>query len=211
MKHKARLAIIGAGTAGLTALKEAQRHTDDVVLINDGPYGTTCARVGCMPSKALLAAAHGFAGRHFLAEAGVEGTEALSVDLPAVMERVRELRDRFIAGPIKLAKSLGDRSIRGRPRFLDGNTLEVGDKRIEADAVIIATGSRPVIPGPWQALGDRVISTDDFFEQRDLGRRVAVVGLGAIGAELGQALGQLGLDVRGFSRAPSSPGSRTRR
>lgn len=202
MKHKARLAIIGAGTAGLTALKEAQRHTDDVVLINDGPYGTTCARVGCMPSKALLAAAHGYASRRFLAEAGIRGTEALSVDIPAVMKRVRELRDRFIAGPIQLAKSLGERSLRGRPRFLDAHTLEVGEHRVEAGAVIIATGSRPVVPEPWQALGDRVVTTDEFFEQRTLGPRVAVVGLGAIGAELGQALGQLGLEVHGYTRAP---------
>ena len=201
MKHKARLAIIGAGTAGLTALKEAQRHTDDVVLINDGPYGTTCARVGCMPSKALLAAAHGFAGRHFLAQAGVQGTEALSVNIPAVMERVRELRDQFTAGPIKLAHSLGQRRIHGRPRFLDSNTLEVDGQRIEADAVLIATGSRPVVPEPWRALGDRVLTTDNFFEQRDLARRVAVVGLGAIGAELGQGLGQLGLEVHGYTRA----------
>ena len=49
MTRHARMVILGAGTAGLTALKETQRHTEDVLLINDGPYGTTCARVGCMP------------------------------------------------------------------------------------------------------------------------------------------------------------------
>ncbi|NLE61066.1 MAG: FAD-dependent oxidoreductase, partial [Planctomycetes bacterium] len=51
------VAIVGAGTAGLAALREVSKRTEDFVLINDGPYGTTCARVGCMPSKALIAAA----------------------------------------------------------------------------------------------------------------------------------------------------------
>ncbi|WP_018718453.1 dihydrolipoyl dehydrogenase [Arhodomonas aquaeolei] len=201
MAHKAKLAIIGAGTAGLTALKEARRHTDDVILINNGPYGTTCARVGCMPSKALLAAAHGYHRRGFLAEAGIRGTEGLSADIPSLMEHVRELRDRFVAGPTRLARSLGERSLRGRPRFLDANTLAVGDERVEADAIVIATGSRPVMPAPWRDLGHRVLTTDDFFEQPDLGHRVAVVGLGAIGAELGQGLGQLGLEVHGYTRS----------
>lgn len=200
MVRKVRLAIIGAGTAGLTALKEAQRVTQDVVLINDGPYGTTCARVGCMPSKALLAPAHAFRNRTFLAEAGVRGTEALSVDLPAVLSRVRRLRDRFIAGPIGLAESLGERSLHGRPRFLDPHTLELGNERIEAEATVIATGSRPLLPELWRKLGNRVLTSDNIFEQDDLLPRVAVVGLGGIGAELGQALAQLGLQVIGFTR-----------
>ena len=51
MTRRTKVLILGAGTAGLTALKEAQRYTDDIMLVNAGPYGTTCARVGCMPSK----------------------------------------------------------------------------------------------------------------------------------------------------------------
>jgi len=200
MAMKARLAIIGAGTAGLTALKEARRHTDDVVLINDGPYGTTCARVGCMPSKALLAAAHAFQYREFLHEAGVRGTASLTADIPAVLSRVRRLRDRFVRGPTELARSLGERSISGRPRFLDANTVAVDDVRIEAEATVIATGTRPIVPAPWRALGRRLLTSDSVFEQDNLGRHVAVIGLGGIGCELGQALGQLGLTVHGFTR-----------
>jgi dihydrolipoamide dehydrogenase len=203
---RTKLAIIGAGTAGLSALKEAQRVTDDVVLINHGPYGTTCARVGCMPSKALLAPAHALDRRQFMAHAGITGTDRLAADLPAVLTHVRALRDRFVAGPTKLAESLGKRSLRGQARFLDPHTLEVGDQRVEAEAAIIATGSRPVLPGPWKKLGHRVLTSDDVFEQDDLGARVAVVGLGSVGAELGQALAQLGLDVAGFTLTPTVGG-----
>ena len=100
MTRRVRIAILGAGTAGLTALKEAQRYTDDVLLINHGPYGTTCARVGCMPSKALIEVAHAYARKDWLGTVGIDGTEALKPDLRAVMEHVRRLRDRFTAGSI---------------------------------------------------------------------------------------------------------------
>ncbi|MEO8810740.1 MAG: dihydrolipoyl dehydrogenase [Rhodanobacter sp.] len=200
MTRRARIVILGAGTAGLTALKEARRHTDDVLLINDGPYGTTCARVGCMPSKALLEVAHAYARRDWLAGAGITGTADLAVDLAAVMAHVRGLRDRFVAGPIELAESLGERSIRGRPRFLDPQTLEVNGERIHADAVVIATGTHPIVPDDWRALGERVVTSDGVFELVSPGRRIGVVGLGPVGVELSQAFAQLGCDVHAFTQ-----------
>ncbi|MEY1661676.1 dihydrolipoyl dehydrogenase [Isoalcanivorax beigongshangi] len=193
-----KLVVIGAGTAGLTALNEARRVTDDVLLINHGPYGTTCARVGCMPSKALLAVSHGLAQQRFLQQVGVQW-QGMDVDVPAVMAHVRRLRDGFIAGPIR-ASAPAEHSIHGAPRFLDANTLEVNGERIHADATVIATGSSPVVPAPWREFGERVVTTDEFFELEHPGQRVAVIGLGAIGAELGQGLAQLGLQVEGFSR-----------
>ncbi len=206
MTRRVRIAILGAGTAGLTALKEAQRHTEDVLLINDGPYGTTCARVGCMPSKALIEVAHAYARREWLAGVGIGGTAGLEVDLPAVMAHVRALRDRFTAGAIKLAQSLGERSIRGRPRFLDPQTLEINDERIHADTVIIATGTRPIVPEAWRTLGKRLVTSDDVFELVSPGQRVGVIGLGPIGTELGQAFAQLGCEVHAFTQGSTVAG-----
>ncbi len=206
MTRHAKMVILGAGTAGLTALKEAQRYTDDIILVNAGPYGTTCARVGCMPSKALLEVAHALGRRRWLADVGVGGTDALTVDLPAVMAHVRALRDRFIAGPIKLAKSLDECSIHGQARFLDAQTIEVNGERIHADLVIIATGTRPVVPEAWQSFGARVVTSDDVFELTAPGRRIGVVGLGPIGVELGQAFAQLGCEVHAFTRGPHVAG-----
>lgn len=200
MTQRVRLAILGAGTAGLTALKEAQRYTDDVLLINAGPYGTTCARVGCMPSKALLEVAHACGRRDWLAECGMLGGEALTMALPDVMAHVRRLRDGFVAGPMKASKTLGERSIHGRPRFLSPGVLEVNGERIEAEAVIIATGTRPNLPEAWRQFGERVVTSDEVFELQNPGRRVGVVGLGPIGVELGQAFAQLGCEVHGFTR-----------
>src|SRR5690625_2687592 len=112
MRHF-RLVIVGAGTAGLAALNEARRYTDRVLLINDGPYGTTCARVGCMPSKALLAVAGAAAAPSRLAAAGLLNDPVPGVDLARVMAHVRQLRDHFVAGPVR-ARAPGEHSVAGR-------------------------------------------------------------------------------------------------
>ncbi len=200
MARRTRLLVLGAGTAGLTAVGEAQRWTDDVTLVDPGPLGTTCARVGCMPSKALLAVAHRAHRLPDLAAAGLAGADAVGIDDAAVMRHVRAHRDQLAAAPARQARQLGERFIQGWPRFLDAQTVEVGGERIEAEATIIATGTRPVIPAPWQTLGDRIATSDTFFELERLGRRVAVIGLGPIGVELGQGMAQLGVEVHGFHR-----------
>jgi dihydrolipoamide dehydrogenase len=190
--------IVGAGTAGLTALHEVRGYTEDFLLINDGRWGTTCASVGCMPSKALIEVANAFHRRRVFEDFGIRGGEALRADIPAVLAHVRKLRDGFVAGPESMREKLGRRAISGRARLKSPNLVEVNGEEIEARAIILATGSRPVVPKAWAAFGDRVLTSDTLFEQTGLPRRVAVIGMGAIGVEIAQALAGLGLDVAGF-------------
>ncbi|MGC8507329.1 MAG: dihydrolipoyl dehydrogenase [Thiomonas sp.] len=203
MRH-VRIAILGAGTAGLTALSQVRKHTDDFVIINHGPYGTTCARVGCMPSKALIQAADDFHRRSALSTLGIRGGEALQVDLPAVLQRVRDYRDARVAGVLAATDSLQPaQNLAARARLDGPNRVIVThpdgrEEVIGADRILIATGTRPVVPDAWRAFGERILTTDDLFERRDLPRRIAVVGLGVIGLELGQALARLGLQIHGF-------------
>lgn len=200
------VAIIGAGSAGLAALRQVRKRTESFVIINDGAYGTTCARVGCMPSKALIEAAHAFHARKRLDTFGIRGGDALSVDLPAVMARVRALRDFFVAGVVKATDALDERSIAGRARLLGPGHLAVGEREFRAKRIILATGSHPIVPEPWRALGDRVQTSDSIFELDTLPPRMAVIGLGAIGVEFAQALAQLGIEVTGFGRGPQLAG-----
>jgi dihydrolipoamide dehydrogenase len=195
------VAIIGAGSAGLTALREVRKQTDNFVMINDGFYGTTCARVGCMPSKALIAAANAFHRRKVLAAVGVSGAEGLTVDIPAVLKRVRSLRDGFVAGMLKSTDELKEHSITGRARFLDAQVLAVGEQRVHAKKVIIATGSRPVVPKEWAAFGTRLLTSDDLFEQETLPSHIAVIGMGGLGSEIALALARLGIKITGFDAA----------
>jgi dihydrolipoamide dehydrogenase len=197
------VAIIGAGTAGMTAYRSALEHTNNVVVIEDGAYGTTCARVGCMPSKLLIAAAE---AAHTIAHAGRFGVDggALRVDGRAVMQRVREERDRFVGFVLEAVERWPEQHrLRGHARFVDDHTLDVGGHtRLTASRIVIATGSKPVVPRAWQqALGERLIVNDDVFAWQDLPASVAVIGTGVIGLELAQALHRLGVRTRLVGRS----------
>lgn len=197
------VAILGAGTAGMAAYRAAVAHTDRVLLVEAERYGTTCARVGCMPSKLLIAAAE---AAHHAADAPTFGVEVqgIHVDGSAVMARVRAERDRFVGFVVRSAESFPERHrMLGRARFLDAHTLAVTtpqgrEELVYARAVVIATGSRPRVLPMFEGLGDRLVVNDDVFEWTTLPASVAVFGLGVIGLELGQALHRLGVRVRLF-------------
>ncbi len=193
--------ILGAGTAGLSALTEVKKRTDHFLMVNAGAYGTTCARVGCMPSKLLIEAANAYHRRTSFDTFGIRGSEGLSVDMPAVMQRLRALRDEFVAGTLKATDDLGERNIQGKARVLAPDCVEVNGKQIKTRAIIIATGSHAVVPEPWQALGKRVLTTETLFEQDRFGPRLGVIGLGPLGAEMALALARLGVDVTAFAKS----------
>jgi dihydrolipoamide dehydrogenase len=196
------VAVIGAGTAGLSARREAVKVGASVVMIEDGPYGTTCARVGCMPSKLLIAAADiaheiGGAGRF-----GIEVSGPPRIDGPAVLGRVRRERDRFVGFVLEATEAIpAEQRLRGRARFLGPTSLQVDETRVEARAVVIASGSSPTIPSSLEAVRERVMVSDDVFEMADLPPSIAVVGTGIIGIELGQALHRLGVRTACFSHS----------
>ncbi len=194
--------IIGAGTAGLGAFREVRKHTQSYLLVNDGPWGTMCARVGCMPSKALIEAANAYERRRAFADLGIRGGEQVTVDRAAVLARVRELRDHFVEETCGLTAELGERALSGRAELLDGHRIRVGDDEITADRIILATGSHPTVPARWTPFADRLLTTDSLFEQATLPDRIAVVGLGALGAEVAQALARLGCTVTAFDAKP---------
>lgn len=200
--ERTRVVIIGAGTAGLTALSQVRKLTDDFVIINRGPYGTTCARIGCMPSKALIEAAGVFHRRLSYPEMGFISRNEPEVDGRAVLARVRALRDRFVKGVLEATENLGEKNIPGSARILAPDLVEVDGRKIRADALVIAPGSTPVVPGPWRALGESLLTSDELFEMEDLPESLAVVGLGAIGLEMAQAMARLGVRVEGYDAAP---------
>ncbi|MBT6933363.1 MAG: FAD-dependent oxidoreductase, partial [Proteobacteria bacterium] len=90
MERNVDVAIIGAGTAGLSAMSQVRQAKKDFVLINGGELGTTCARVGCMPSKALIQVAHDLHRREIFEREGIEGGADLTVNLPDALEHVRD-------------------------------------------------------------------------------------------------------------------------
>jgi len=198
---KTDVAIIGGGTAGLAAYRAAVANEAKAVLIEGGPVGTTCARVGCMPSKLLIAAGE---AAHHARHAGPFGVHAGSVVVNGreVMGRLRSERDRFVGFVVEgVEKIEPGHKLEGRARFVSPGVLEVAGRRIRAKAVVIATGSSPFVPPMFEPVRDRLVINDDVFEWETLPESLAVFGAGVIGLEIGQALARLGVRVHTFGRS----------
>jgi dihydrolipoamide dehydrogenase len=208
-ERKVDVAIIGSGSAGLYALGKVRPSGKSFVLINGGETGTTCARVGCMPSKAVIQVAEDFHRRMVFNRYGIENHEDMSLTLPEAMEHVRDLRDLFVERVLANStdKLPEENFIDGYARFVETDLLEIDTgERVRAESIIIATGSRPLVPLAWGAFRDRVITTDEFFELEDLPESIAVVGLGVIGLEIGQSLRRMGLEVTAIDQLTTIAG-----
>lgn len=208
MSREVDVAILGSGSAGLNALGQVKKAGKRFVMINGGEFGTTCARVGCMPSKALIQIAEDFHRRGIFKRHAIAGGETLTLDREAAMEHVRDLRDTFVD---RVTSNSTDKMpeqvlIHGYARFLDRHTLEVNGETIKAGKIVIATGSRPIVPAAWKAFADKIITTDEFFELEHLPESAAVVGLGVIGLEIGQALARMGVAVTGIELSDTVSG-----
>ena len=191
------VAIIGAGTAGMAAYQAARVHTDSVLLIEGGAYGTTCARVGCMPSKLLIAAA---AVAHQARHADPFGVQVgkLSIDGAAVMARVQRERDRFVGLVLASVESIPrDHRLQARVAFQDDHTLltEQGQV-IRAERLVIATGARPVLPPQLAGISAHLLTNESIFELPALPHSLVVMGPGVLGMELAQAMSRLGVGVK---------------
>ena len=200
---KVDVAVIGAGSAGLPAFRAARMHTENVVLVEGGIYGTTCARVGCMPSKLLIAAAEAAHSIENASKFGVYSPKPI-INGQDVMRRVRSERDRFVGFVLESVENIDPKqNFRGHARFLDDHTIQIEEKIIEAKSVVIATGSSPKLMPMFDDLGEHLVVNDDIFDWETLPESVAVFGPGVIGLELGQALHRLGVRIRIFGLSGS--------
>ena len=201
------VAVIGAGTAGIAAHRAALEEGARSVLIEQGPGGTTCARVGCMPSKLLIHAAEAAHAARAADAFGIR-VEGVRVDGPAVLRRMRTFRDRFVASVFEGLDALPEEArLSGRAVFEGPDVLRIGDHtRLRFKAAVLATGSSPSVPEPLRPLGDRVLTTDTVFEIADLPGSLAVLGAGPVGLELAQAMARLGVRVSVFDPGDSLGG-----
>ncbi len=200
-KLRCDVAVIGAGTAGLAAERAARSNGATTLLIDPNYDGTTCATVGCMPSKLLIAAAHAAHAARSTDMFGITVSD-IQIDGKAVMQRVRDERDRFARLTREsIAKIPDSIRVKSRAKFVTPGVLELSDGRlVEARSIVIATGSAPFVPNQFAHLGARILTNETVFELEDLPARLAVVGAGSVGLELAQAMARLGVDVTLFDR-----------
>ena len=193
---KPDICVIGAGSGGLSVAAGAAAFGVPVVLIEKGKMGGDCLNTGCVPSKALIAAARHAAALAQSADFGVSGGPP-KVDFARVRDHVHgviaaiapnDARERFTG--------LGVRVIAGTARFTDTATVAVGDAFvIKARRFVIATGSSPAIP-PIAGLADTPhLTNETIFELAECPRHLLVIGAGPMGLELAQAFRRLGAAV----------------
>ncbi|PLX37942.1 MAG: dihydrolipoamide dehydrogenase [Hyphomicrobiales bacterium] len=189
------ICVIGAGSGGLTVAAATAGFGVPVVLIEKDRMGGDCLNTGCVPSKALIAAAgHAQAAR--AASAFGIGCGDLDVDFSAVHAHVHDV----IAGiaphdSVERFTGLGVHVIKGAGRFVDKNTVAVGDTLIKARRFVVATGSSALIP-PIPGIDTvPVLTNETIFELTTLPEHLVILGGGPIGMELAQAFRRLGSAV----------------
>lgn len=193
--YKVDLCIIGAGAAGLSVAAGAAQLGLSVVLFEAGQMGGDCLNYGCVPSKALIAAAHLVHRARNGAALGLD-TTGVSVDWARVKAHVRgaiaaiepnDSQERF--------ERLGVTVIRERAHFADAATIVSDSARVRARRFVIATGSRPVLPSIPGLDVVGAFTNETVFDLDALPSKLVILGGGAIGVELGQAFRRLGAQV----------------
>ena len=196
----AGLLVLGGGPGGYTAAARAGELGIDTVLVEQGSLGGTCLNVGCIPSKALIhvAAEFGRAAREAQASPFGLRVGTPSLDFAEAVAWKDGIVGRLNAGVATLLKQGKVRIVQGRGVMLDGKTCRVetdtGPQTIRAEHVLLATGSAPTAL-PALPFGGSVISSTEALSLPRVPERLAMVGAGYIGLELGMAFAQLGAAV----------------
>ena len=202
---QADLCIIGAGSGGLSVAAGAAQMGAAVVLIEKHLMGGDCLNTGCVPSKALLAAAHAAQAQRSGGRFGVAPVEP-RVDFTQVMAHVHGVVG-AIAPHDSVARfeGLGCTIIQAPARFTGPGEVEAGGQRVAARRFIIATGSRAALP-PIPGLAETPhLTNETLFALTELPRHLAVIGGGPIGLEMAQAFRRLGSQVTVLERATILP------
>src|SRR5208337_2149303 len=187
---RCKVLIIGGGPGGYVAAIRAGELGLDAVLVEDGRLGGTCLHVGCIPSKAIIHAAdaaHALADPHALNAIGLT-LAAPALDFAKTIAWKDGIVSRLSTGIGALLKKAGVRSLRGRATIVDGKSAiahaDTGDQRIACEHLLVATGSEPMELAALPFGGD-VLSSTEALALTKIPERLAVVGAGYIGMELG--------------------------
>jgi pyruvate/2-oxoglutarate dehydrogenase complex dihydrolipoamide dehydrogenase (E3) component len=189
------LVVVGGGTAGIVGAKTAARLGARVALIERDRTGGDCLWTGCVPSKALLAAAGHVAGARHGAALGVR-VSGVSVNFPAVLGHVRSaIASIEPADSVAALEEAGVHMLHGQARFTDRGTVQVDGAAIAFHHALIATGGEPAVPPVPGLAAAHPLTSDSIWQLETLPDRLVVMGGGSIGCELGQAFARLGSRV----------------
>lgn len=190
--------ILGAGPGGYEAALDAAGRGFDVTLIDEREIGGTCLNRGCIPTKAYLASAERLQAIQDAENLGITVGEA-TPDFTKIRARKDGIVGMLVGSIEKQLEQAGVNVIRGHGELVGENRVRVtnddGETVLEADQILLASGSRPVLPAVFEYDGDQVISSDEFLSLEELPESLIIVGGGVIGCEIGQITSRLGTKV----------------
>ena len=189
------ICVIGGGPGGLSVAAAAAAFGVPTVLIERGKMGGDCLNTGCVPSKALLAAARRAESIRNVRDFGI-AVQSVGVNFTKVREHVQDVIAAISpADSIERFAGLGVRVIQASAKFKDRKTVAAGDFEIRARRFVIAAGSRPAVPAIPGINDGPYLTTDSIFDLKERPERLVIIGGGSVGLELAQAFRRLGSSV----------------
>jgi len=199
--------VIGSGPGGYVAAVKAAQYGFKTAVVERAEIGGICLNWGCIPTKALLKSAEAFEILKHPEAYGIVADSSANrfdsavspsgfrLDVQKIVERERGVSDKMRRGVEFLFKKYNVEVIAGSGKFIDANTIEVGEKKVTAKYIIVATGARPkALPfAPFD--GEKIISYKDALVPKTLPKSLAVIGSGAIGSELANFYLSMGTQV----------------
>ncbi len=195
-----RLAIIGSGPGGYFAAIKAAQLGAQVTVIEKEEVGGTCLNCGCIPTKTLSASAEALQKAKRLGDYGIECSGEIRPDLSRIMERKKKVVATQVKGIRSLLKYRNISLVEGRARMVAPGKVEVEKKDgtkdlVEADKIIIATGSRPARIPVFPFDGINILSSDDALNLTELPRSMVIIGAGVIGCEFACIFAEFGVEI----------------
>lgn len=195
-----KVAVIGGGPGGYVAAIKAAMLGAEVTVIEKRKVGGTCLNVGCIPTKALLASSSLISSIKEAKDFGIHINGEVESNFDDIMDRKNKVVSQLISGIEFLFEKRGIKLVNGFGKLVDTNKIEVnkedGSKElVEADKIILANGSQPVILPMFPYDGDKIITSDEALNLKDVPKSLLIVGGGVIGCEFGQFFRALGTEV----------------
>ncbi|MCC5909301.1 MAG: dihydrolipoyl dehydrogenase [Clostridiaceae bacterium] len=195
-----KVVVVGGGPGGYVAAIRAAMLGADVTLVEKRKVGGTCLNVGCIPTKSLLASSEALEAVREAKDYGVKIDGDVSVDFEYMMNRKDKIVDQLVKGIEFLFDKKGVKLINGFGKLISNNTIEVSkddgtSEVIEADKIILATGSVPVVPPIFPYDGKKIITSDEALTLQETPKSMIILGGGVIGCEFGQFFRKIGTEV----------------
>jgi dihydrolipoamide dehydrogenase len=195
-----RIVIIGAGPGGYVAAIRAAQLGAQVNVIEDKEIGGTCLNRGCIPTKAIIASTETLEKIRNAQEFGLEIKGDISFSLERIIERKDKVVSILVKGIKGLFKGWGIELLGGRGKILKPGKVKAilkdgTEKEIDADKIIIATGSRPMNIRTFPFDGEKILSSDDILRLKEIPKSLIIIGAGVIGCEFANIFRSLGTEI----------------